>query len=113
MDVVYVMEADNGEVKVGVSGTPYARLSKVKAYYGPRRGFDHVRIVGMVPCPHPLAVEWGAAQELEPHAVGGEWYRLDAMQALVAVLWAALAFDEAACVRWPERPKPFRPRPKP
>ena len=31
---VYVMAADNGEVKVGFSGTPRARLSKVKREYG-------------------------------------------------------------------------------
>lgn len=100
---VYVIEADNGEVKVGASGTPYARLSKIKREYGPRRGFTHARLVGFVPTSCPMAAEALVHRQLESLAVGGEWFNVDPVKALVEVLWAVWEFDAGATVRWAGR----------
>lgn len=110
--VVYVVEADNGEVKVGLSGTPYARLSNIKREYGPRRGFTHARLVGMVWTDYPVEVERLAIDSLLPLAEGGEWFRVEPMVALVEVVYAATMFDPCAHVQWPSRPsKRVRRRP--
>jgi hypothetical protein len=80
-DAVYVIVADNGDVKVGISGTPYARLSKVKRDYGPSRGFQDARLVGFVLTGYAYAIEHFAIRRLLPHATGGEWFRIDPMRA--------------------------------
>jgi len=105
---VYVIEADNGEVKVGLSGTPYARLSKIKREYGPRRGFVDARLVGFVRTRYALVVESLAQHRIEGSATGGEWYRLDPIQALVIVLQEAMFQEDGVFVQWPERPRAAR-----
>src|SRR5687768_3759859 len=67
---VYVIRTDSGEVKVGFSGTPYARLSSIKREYGARRGFRDAQMVGFVSAPHFLVVESMAIHRLLPHATG-------------------------------------------
>lgn len=100
---VYVIEADNGEVKVGLSGTPVARLSKIKREYGARRGFKEARLVGYVRTPDPLLVEWLAHRTLAEHVTGGEWFRVDPMLAIVTVLQEAMLVADGAFVQSPTR----------
>ena len=98
---VYVMAADNGEVKIGWSSTPYARLSKVKAEYGPRRGFRDVRLVGFVPTPCFMQVESDTLRRLEAWATGGEWFRLDPREALRVVVAEALSWESRVFLHQP------------
>jgi hypothetical protein len=84
-DCVYVIQADNGEVKLGLSGTPFARLSKVRKEYGPRRQFGDAYLVGFVTTRFGLFVESSAHSELKRFAVGGEWYRVSSLLALGVV----------------------------
>lgn len=99
---VYVISADNGEVKVGSSGAPYARLSQVKREYAARRGFTSARLVGFVRTAWPMAVEAAAQHRLLAHVVGGEWFRVDPEMALQVVLEEAGEFDELARAQRPE-----------
>ena len=108
MNFVYVIEADNGDVKVGMSGTPYARLSHVKREYGPRRGFKDARLVGFVRSRDALLVESAAHHHLLDFATGGEWFRVEPMKALVTVLLAALILDDGAFVQRPTPRKASR-----
>ncbi len=103
---VYVMAADNGEVKVGWSGTPYARLSKVRREYSARRGFRDIGLVGMVRTAAFVETEVMAHGRLEPFAVGGEWFRLDAEAALAIVLECARHWDQDAEVGRPRARAP-------
>lgn len=95
---VYVVQADNGEVKVGLSGTPYARLSKVKKEYSHRRKFKNAYLVGFVPTDYGLYVESIAGRILEEYAVGGEWYEVNSLIALRAVITAASSFENDVVV---------------
>lgn len=99
---VYVIEADNGDVKVGLSVSPYARLSQVKRDYRGARGFTDARLVGFVKSDAALEVEAMAHQALQRHVIptAGEWYRVDPLKALIEVLWQAMEFDPGAFVRW-------------
>lgn len=93
---VYVIQADNEEIKVGLSGTPFARLSKVKAEYGDRRRFTSAYLVGYAVTKFGLAVESHVHRELEQYAVGGEWYRINSLYALGVVTQVARSFDAAS-----------------
>ncbi len=95
---VYVIQADNGEVKVGLSGTPFARLSKVKKEYGLRRHFSNAYLVGYAVTRYGFAVESYVHRELEQYAVGGEWYRMNSLSALGVVAQVAKIFDERTFV---------------
>lgn len=83
---VYVVSADNGEVKVGLSGTPYARLSQIKRHYGPRRGFKGAKLVGIIWTQCAAEVESCVIRRLEHLATGGEWFRCDPEHALRVVI---------------------------
>ena len=98
MSHVYDILADNGEVKVGVSGTPYARLSKIKREYGPRRGFLDAKLIGFVTTDAYLVVESHVHMALADHAVGGEWYRIDPGIAFRRVVVEATLLDDSAAV---------------
>ena len=108
---VYVMAADNGEVKVGFSGTPYARLSKVKREYGARRGFTGIRLVGTVWTHAALEVEAEVIRLLVGcgWAVGGEWFRCDPEQTLQAVIREAEAWQAHPSVAIYDTPEPPTP----
>lgn len=93
---VYVIQADNGEVKVGWSGTPYARLSSVKREYSARRGFSRAVLIGFVQTPAFVEVELLAIRSLLGDAVGGEWFRCAPAAAIEAIMSAAREFDPAA-----------------
>ena len=88
-DCVYVVQADNGEVKIGVSGTPFARLSKIKKEYGARRNFRDAYVAAFVTTKFGFLVETAAQRSLERYAVGGEWYRVNLLLALRAICEAA------------------------
>lgn len=93
-DFVYVIQADNGEVKVGLSGTPFARLSKIKREYGPRRGFkDAYFKLRHYPTRYGLLIESHAHDALEQFASGGEWYRVNSLFALGVVADVARLFQ--------------------
>lgn len=91
---VYVILVDSGEVKVGLSGTPYARLSKIKREYGPRRNFKDASLVGFVRTAYGQLVESRVQSRLAEHATGGEWYRVDPLIALDAVIDEARALED-------------------
>ena len=91
---VYVIATDTGEVKVGWSSTPYARVSKIRREYGPRRGFAEAWLVGFVPTPRFLDVEIAVHRRLEPLATGGEWFRADPMEALRVVAAEAMCWED-------------------
>lgn len=105
MSCVYVMAADNGEVKVGWSGTPYARLSKVRREYAARHGFERIALVGWVRTTAFLEVELLAIAELKPHASGGEWFRVDPEDALATVVRHAVSVDPDFTAMRPEPPR--------
>lgn len=90
---VYVILTDSGEIKVGLSGTPYARLSKIKREYGERRGFKDAQLVGFVDTSYALLVESLVHRRIEAHATGGEWFRMDGEEALSIVLEEARGID--------------------
>jgi len=90
---VYIIQADNGEIKVGLSGTPYARLSKVKKEYSKRRGFADAYLVGFITTDYGLEIESFSHKFLEQYAVGGEWYKVNSLFAMRAVLDAASIFE--------------------
>lgn len=81
MDCVYVVHADNGEVKIGFSGTPYARLSKIKREYRQRRGFNNAYLVGFVMLENAFELELFMHRKLERYACGGEWYNISPLLA--------------------------------
>lgn len=107
---VYVIATETGEVKVGWSSTPYARLSKVKREYAARRGFTQAWLVGFVHTPDFLAVELLAHERLLPYATGGEWFRHDAEAALQVVLDVARERDPAATIQRPAAARRCRSR---
>jgi len=96
---VYVIQADNFEIKVGVSDTPYARLSNIKKEYSNRRGFKRAYLVGFISSDFGLSVESLAHRMLNQYAVGGEWYRVHAFIALRAVIEAASLFESNIVVQ--------------
>ncbi len=87
---VYVVEADNGEIKVGVSRTPYERLSKIRRHYASRRGFRTATLYAFVETDVPMAVEWMAHRDLKPYWAGGEWFTRAPEAALRVVLEYAM-----------------------
>lgn len=90
MTVLYVMAANNGEVKVGYSGAPFARLSAVKKAYAGVRGFTALQLFAFVPSADPILDELAAIRALVPLATGGEWFRCSpehALQAVVDAVW--------------------------
>ena len=110
MSMVYVMQADNGELKIGWSGAPYARLSKVKGEYGPRRGFVDLRLVGMVRTAAFIETEILVHARVAAAATGGEWYRMDAEDALATALDVALQLDSDAAIVRPQQSRKALPR---
>ena len=101
---VYVVHANNGEIKVGLSVTPHERLSKIKKEYSHRRGFSEAYLVGFVSTRYGLSVERLAHGFLGQYAVGGEWYRVHPLIALRVVIKAAYLFQEDVLV-YTEGPK--------
>lgn len=97
---VYAIAADNGEVKVGFSSTPYARISKVKRDYGKRRGFASAWLIGYVETPFFLDVESDAIERLLPYATGGEWFRCDPQQAMQEIISAAEDWSQHPGIAW-------------
>jgi hypothetical protein len=91
---VYVIHADNGEVKVGLSGGPYSRLYQVKKDYAHRRGFSDAYLVGFVTTDYGVIVESLAIDSLIENAVGGEWFKIHPLIALNAVIEAASFYDD-------------------
>jgi hypothetical protein len=83
---LYVMAADNGEVKVGYSGSPFARLSAVKAAYAERRGFKNLSLFAYVQSAAPILDELLVIRRLLPLATGGEWFRCTPEHALRIVI---------------------------
>lgn len=100
MSFVYVVLADNGDVKVGWSSTPFARLSKIKREYAGRRGFRQAQLVAFIQTERFVEVELVAHEILRPQAMEGEWFRVDPECAFEAVLLAAstIAPDRPVCV---------------
>lgn len=96
---VYVIQANNGEIKVGLSSTPFARLSKIKKEYGARRQFNDAYLVAFVATSYGLLVESGAHNSLRQFAVGGEWYRVSALIALGVVSRIASSLEPNVIVQ--------------
>lgn len=104
MSFVYVVLADNDDVKVGWSSTPYARLSKIKRDYGQRRGFTSARLLAFVETPSFLDTELLAHHALREHWLEGEWFHVPAEAALDAVIEAAWLLEPTGrpvCVHRP------------
>ena len=93
MDSVYVIHADNGEVKIGFSGTPFARLSKIKREYGQRRKFKNAYLVGFVTLDNAFELELLVHRELERYACGGEWYNISPLLAFGKLIDCAHMFS--------------------
>lgn len=87
---VYIVQADNGQVKVGITGSGVAaRLSKIKQDYGPRRGFNDAFVVCHTDTWNP---DWFETHLIEFHleqAVGGEWLDCSSLVLLQTFLMLA------------------------
>ena len=106
MSCVYIIQADNGEVKVGISGSPYARLSQVVRDYSAPRGFSDAYLVAVLPTPAAEMIESIVLDLLRPHATGGEWFRVSALYALRALLCAAEGLaDGPVLMEGPAQPR--------
>lgn len=107
MSYVYIIQADNGEVKIGVSDAPFHRLNQVKREYGPRRGFRDAYLVGCLRTSRPVTVEATVLDLLDPYSVGGEWFRVSSLYALRALLFSAEGFTDGFVVmEGPTQPRP-------
>jgi hypothetical protein len=93
MDCVYLVHADNGEVKIGLSGTPYARLSKIKREYSQRRGFKNAYLVGFVQLESAYELELFVHHKLKRYACGGEWYNISPLLAFGKLIDFAYMFS--------------------
>lgn len=91
---VYIVQTNNGEVKIGLSGSPYSRLSQIKKEYGRRRGFTEAYLAAYVVTDYGLLVESLTHRLLDEFAVGGEWYEVSFLIALSAVFEAAQTVGE-------------------
>lgn len=103
---IYVIEVDSGEVKVGLSGTPYARMSKIKREYGPSRGFTRARLCAFVGSADAMLIEGLVHRALKDHASGGEWYRLAPGRAIASVVGIGLSLNERLRLFLPNPDRP-------
>ena len=94
---VYVIAADNGEVKIGYARAPVSRFVTIQREYGPKRGFLTARLVGYVEAVRADALEALAHRQFWGTWVGGEWFQIDPDAALDRIerLWAELAGEYA------------------
>lgn len=101
MGSVYVIEADNGEVKVGIASAPLSRLTTIVREYGPRRGFRTARVAAYFDCDDPPVIEVWAHRLLRDRWVDGEWFRAPVMESVHAVISAGMFNGESLSARWP------------
>lgn len=101
---VYVIAADNGEVKVGYSYAPIWRFTTIRREYAKKRGFTNARLVGWIEASHADALEALAHRHFreEGHWISGEWFALDPDATLekLAEIWDTIAvrrFGEPPC----------------
>ena len=100
---VYIVQADNGEVKVGITGsTPDARLSKIKRDYAERRRFKDAFVVCWVDTWNPTWFEQHLIEFHVDNAVGGEWLRCSSLVMLQTfVMLAKLYGVGPICMQGP------------
>lgn len=97
MTCVFVILADNGEVKIGFSDTPYARLSKIKREFAARNGFKEAKLVGFVETYAAQYVESRIFRSLESYLIeGSNWYQIDPEVMLAFILEEAKLVDDHA-----------------
>lgn len=90
---VYVIAADNGEVKIGYAMCPASRFVTVRREYAPKRGFSDARLVGYIEAERADALEVLAHRYFHDQWISGEWFAIDPECALdeIQVLWGWLA----------------------
>lgn len=99
---VYVIAADNGEVKIGYAMAPATRFVTVRREYAAKRGFSDARLVGWIEASAADVLEVIAHRHFRPQWVSGEWFNVDPEAALdqIAALWDRVAvqfYGEPPC----------------
>lgn len=98
---VYVIAADNREVKIGYAMAPASRFTTIRREYAPKRGFTDARLVGWIECSHADVLEAYAQRHYRRSWISGEWFALDPERTLAEIgeLWGMLAavYGEPQC----------------
>lgn len=98
---VYVIAADNGEVKIGYAMAPASRFTVIRREYAAKRGFTDARLVGWVECSHADVLEVLAHRHYRSRWISGEWFDLepDATLREIGELWERVAavYGEPSC----------------
>jgi T5orf172 domain len=82
---IYLMERDNGDVKVGISGMPKLRKTMLESKLGIDISVDSLwKVDGIA-----FRVEQRAHKILEAHQTRREWFAVDVPSAVAAVIQAA------------------------
>lgn len=98
---VYVIAADNGEVKIGYAMAPVSRFVTIRREYARKRGFTDARLVGWVEASQADVLEVMAHRHFWPRWISGEWFTLDPEATLTEIgeLWDRVAaiYGEPSC----------------
>jgi T5orf172 domain len=87
---IYVVQADNGMLKIGVSTNPGARLAQLRASSPFKLSFAYM---GALRC-DGYAMEAAAHETLSRHRLGGEWFNCPVDMAVAAIGAAAYRLGE-------------------
>lgn len=90
---IYVMESDDGRVKIGMSNSPVARLSSVRSSEG---GRSISLVYSTDPVDSPDVVERAVLAALAEHCVGGEWFSVATNHAVAVVEAIAARYSNQA-----------------
>jgi hypothetical protein len=81
MATLYIMESGTGDLKIGISKNPKARLRAMRSHNASEVEIVHVQELG----DDAWKVEGHAHRLLKPHHIKGEWFSTSVERALAAI----------------------------